>query len=85
MLGQRPVHRSGAAIPFAPDAVLRCATGALADLGLEACFGLEVEFHVFERLDAALEHADTTMPARPPMTRALTQGYQFLTETRYGA
>lgn len=81
----RPVHRSGADIPFAPDAVLRRATGALAALGLEACFGLEVEFHVFERLDAALDHADTTMPPRPPMTRALTQGYQFLTETRYGA
>lgn len=81
----RPVHRSGDAIPFAPDAVLGRATRALAALGMEACFGLEVEFHVFERVDAALNHADTTMPPRPPETRALTQGYQFLTETRYAA
>lgn len=81
----RPVHRSGDAIPFAPDAVLERAVDALSAHGMEACFGLEVEFHVFERVDAALDHADTTMPARPPVTRALTHGYQFLTETRYAA
>jgi len=46
--------------------------------------GLEVEFQVFEVTDPALDHADTTMPARPPVTRALNQGYQYLTETRYG-
>ncbi len=50
----------------------------------DALFGLEVEFQVFEVVDAALNHPDTTMPGRPPVTRATHQGYQYLSETRYG-
>jgi len=46
--------------------------------------GLEVEFQVFERLDAALDHGQATMPPAPVATRNLTQGWQYLTETRYG-
>lgn len=79
-----PRHRSGDEIPFTPLTVLRRATGRLADRGLSALMGLEVEFHVFEPLEQAREHPDTTMPGRAPRTRALAQGYQYLTETRYG-
>lgn len=80
-----PVYRDGGTIPFASRSVLDRAVMALADSGMESVIGLEVEFHVFERIDAALAHEQTTMPGAPVTTRALTQGYQFLTETRYGA
>jgi len=78
------VYRDGTPIPFSSRAVLANAVDRLADAGMNAVIGLEVEFHVFERVDAALEHSQTTMPGAPPQTRALSQGYHFLTETRYG-
>ncbi|MCB1340347.1 MAG: glutamine synthetase [Pseudooceanicola sp.] len=77
------VFREGSPIPFAPRTVLARAEEALAAEGMAALMGLEVEFHVFDRLDSALDHARTTMPGAPVQTRALTQGFQFLTETRY--
>lgn len=77
------VFRDGSPISFAPRTVLAQAEAALAAQGMRALMGLEVEFHVFERLDAGLAHGQTTMPGAPVQTRALTQGYQFLTETRY--
>ncbi|MGD9863575.1 MAG: glutamine synthetase family protein, partial [Pseudodonghicola sp.] len=79
-----PVFRDGTPIPFASRRVLARAIEALAARGMEATIGLEVEFHVFRRTDAALGHEHTTMPGTPVATEALTQGYQFLTETRYG-
>lgn len=79
-----PVFRDGTPIPFASRRVLQTAVDALAGQGMAATIGLEVEFHVFRRTDAALDHAQTTMPGQPPQTTALTHGYQFLTETRYG-
>lgn len=78
------LHRDGTPISINPREVLRRATMALENAGLSAIFGLEVEFHVFERVDDGLDHAQATMPAHPIKTRNLTQGYQFLTETRYG-
>lgn len=78
------VYRGGAPIPFSSRTILRNAVARLAAADMAATIGLEVEFHVFERLDASLEHGQTTMPGQPPRTRALVQGYQFLTESRYG-
>ncbi len=75
---------AGQPVSFASRRVLRAACDRLSERGMRAVMGLEVEFQVFEVTDPALEHADTTMPARPPVTRALNQGYQYLTETRYG-
>lgn len=77
--------RDGTPIPFASRQVLRRAVDGLAAQGMAARIGLEVEFHVFTVIDPALDHARTTMPGQPPQTQALTQGYHFLTETRYGA
>ncbi len=77
------VHRDATPIAFSSRTVLRNAVTRLADAGLVATIGLEVEFHIFERVDPSLEHAETTMPGEPPRTRALTPGYQLLTETRY--
>ena len=76
--------RAGRPIPIAPRAVLRGAEARLAARGLRALMGLEVEFQVFERLDPMLGHAEATMPPAPVATRNLTQGWQYLTETRYG-
>ena len=78
-----PVLKSGATIDFAPRTVLQKSVDALAKQNLQLIVGLEVEFHVFELLDAHREHADTSMPGKAPLTRSLAQGYQFLTETRY--
>lgn len=77
-------HVDGAAIPFAARTMLQAAVDRLQARGMRAVFGLEVEFQVFAVVDPALEHADTTMPARPPVTKSLNQGYQYLTEGRYG-
>lgn len=65
--------------------VLQKACDRLAERNLTALIGLEVEFQVFEVVDAALDHADTTFPPRPPTTRPLNQGYQYLSEARYDA
>ncbi len=79
-----PRFKSGAVIPFSPRDVLKSAIARMDTQGMALVVGLEVEFHVFERLDARLDHADATMPGQPVQTRNLAQGYQFLTETRYG-
>jgi len=76
--------RDGSPFPYASVEVLRTAMAPLEVRGWQALFGLEVEFHIFEVVQDAREHAQTTMPGAPPVTRALTQGYQYLSETRYG-
>jgi len=76
--------RAGAAVPFASGAVLSHAVDALQAAGYRAVFGLEVEFQIFRLLDPALGHAQATMPPAPVSTENLTQGYQYLTEARYG-
>lgn len=77
------VQRSGEEITIAPRTVLRRATQALSAEGYSAIMGLEVEFNVFERIDPALAHTQATMPPAPIQTQNLTQGWQYLTETRY--
>jgi len=78
------VHlRSGAQVSVSSGAVLADAVRKLDAAGYRAVFGLEVEFQVFEVVDPALSHAQATMPPAPVQTRNLTQGYQYLTETRY--
>jgi len=78
------VFRDGRPIPFSSRHVLRSAMDGLADQHMAAVIGLEVEFHIFERIDGATDHGQSGMPGAPVVTRNLAQGYQFLTETRYG-
>ncbi len=75
---------AGEPIVFSSRQVLATAVDQLAQRNFKAIMGLEVEFQVFELLNPAREHVDTTMPGQPPTTRAFTQGFQYLTETRYG-
>ncbi|WP_083097679.1 glutamine synthetase family protein [Pseudophaeobacter leonis] len=77
------VMPDGTPISFSSSEVLRRAEAGLAAQGLQAVFGLEVEFQIFERLDSARSHSQSTMPGAPIRTRNLNQGYQYLTETRY--
>lgn len=74
---------NSAAVEFSSREVLKNAIDRLARLNRLLITGLEVEFHVFEVTDPALDHAQATMPGQPVTTRNLAQGYQFLTETRY--
>lgn len=81
----RVLRTDGAEIPFDTPTILQRAVDRLEAHGLRAVMGLEVEFQVFELVDAARDHADATMPPRPPLTRGVNQGWQYLTETRYDA
>lgn len=81
----RVLHTDGAAIPFDTPTILQTAVDRLRAHSLRAVMGLEVEFQVFELVDASREHVDATMPPRPPRTRGVNQGWQYLTETRYDA
>lgn len=78
-----PFTRTGEPLPFAPRPVLRKALDHLSGLGYNLTVGLEVEFHVFDVTDPALDHTAAGMPGRPPATQLLDQGYQFLSETNY--
>ncbi len=80
-----PRRTDGSAIPFAPRDVLQSAIDRLSASGRALMVGLEVEFHVFQKLDDRLAHRDATMPAQPARTANLGHGYQFLTESRYDA
>ena len=78
------VQRSGDSVSFSSRTALKNAVMALQDAGYSATFGLEVEFQIFTRLDDALSHDQATMPPAAVKTANLTQGWQYLTETRYG-
>lgn len=73
----------GTPVPFAPRQILRRCEEALAEEGLRATFGLEVEFQIFRVIDPALAPAQATMPPAAPQVENTTQGHQYLTETRY--
>ena len=74
----------GTPVRVAPRQVLAAAIARLADAGYQAIMGLEVEFQVFAVTQDGLDHADATMPPAPIQTRNLTQGWSYLSATRYG-
>ncbi|MEJ6387966.1 glutamine synthetase family protein [Gymnodinialimonas ulvae] len=69
--------------PFCARGILRRGEEALAEKGLRATMGVEIEFQVFRVLDPSLAPEQSTMPGAPPQVENTTQGYQYLTETRY--
>ncbi|MBN8291105.1 glutamine synthetase [Rhodobacter sp. NTK016B] len=78
-------YRSGQRVSVSSRGVLRRAMDGLARTGHDAVMGLEVEFQVFSVSDDGLAHDQATMPPAALTTRNTTQGWAFLTETRYGA
>ena len=73
----------GKPVPFSTRAKLRDALATLDKGGFDYLAGLEVEFHLFKLENARLAAADATWPPAAPEVSLLTQGYQYLTESRY--
>jgi glutamine synthetase len=74
---------NGRPVPFSTRNLYRRALERLAEAGFDYLAGLEVEFHVFKLEDARLAPADATWPGEAPQVSLLSQGYQYLTETRF--
>ena len=73
----------GKPVPFSTRHLYRRALQRLTAAGFDYVAGLEVEFHVFKLDDARLAPADATWPGAAPQVSFLSQGYQYLTETRF--
>src|SRR3954463_5947935 len=74
--------QDGKPVPFSTRHLYRRALQKLVEAGFDYMAGLEVEFHVFKLDDAGLKPADATWPGEPPEVSLVSQGYQYLTETR---
>ncbi len=74
---------NGRAVPFSTRHLYRRALQKLAEAGFDYVAGLEVELHVFKLDDPRLAPNDATWPGVPPEVSLLSQGYQYLTETRF--
>ena len=74
---------NGRPVPFSTRHLYRHALGKLADAGFNYLAGLEVEFHVFKLDNPRLRPDDATWPGAAPEVSLLSQGYQYLTETRF--
>jgi len=77
------VFPNGKPVPFSTRARAREALTALAKAGFDYLAGLEVEFHLFKLENPRLAPADASWPPQAPEVSLLTQGYQYLTESRY--
>ena len=74
---------NGRPVPFSTRTLYRHALAKLADIGFDYRAGLEVEFHVFKLENPRLDPDDATWPGAAPEVSLLSQGYAYLTETRF--
>ena len=74
---------NGKPVPFSTRAIYRNALSMLGTAGYNFLAGLEVEFHLFKLDDPKLTPEAATWPPQAPEVSLLTQGYQYLTETRF--
>jgi glutamine synthetase len=74
---------NGRPVPFSTRAIARDALATLGKAGFDFLAGLEVEFHLFKLENPRLSPADATWPPQAPDVSLLTQGYQYLTESRF--
>lgn len=77
------VFANGKPVPFSTRAIYRNALTTLGHAGFDFLAGLEVEFHLFKLDNPRLAPADATWPPEAPEISLLTQGYQYLTESRF--
>ena len=77
------VFTNGRAVPFSTRQRYRDALHRLSNLGFDYVAGLEVEFHLFKIENPRLDPATLTWPAEPPAVSLTTQGFQYLTESRF--
>jgi glutamine synthetase len=74
---------NGREVPFSARHIYRRALHKMAEAGFDYMVGLEVEFHVFKLDNARLHPDDATWPGAAPEVSLISQGYQYLTETRF--
>jgi glutamine synthetase len=74
---------NGKPVPYSTRGRCREALATLAKAGFDLIAGLEVEFHLFKLENPRLAPADATWPPAAPEVSLLTQGYQYLTESRF--
>src|SRR6186997_3488352 len=75
--------QNGKPVPFSTRQLCRDALSKLRGSGFDFLAGLEVEFHLFKIENPRLAPTDATWPPEAPEVSLLTQGYQYLTESRY--
>src|SRR5246127_5379173 len=73
----------GRPVPFSTRHLYRRVLQRLAEAGFDYVAGLEVEFHIFKLDNPRLAPSDATWPGEAPQVSLLSQGYQYLTETRF--
>jgi len=76
-------HANGEPVELSTRAVLQKAQRRLNEMGLEFIAGLEVEFHVFKKVNNTVTSNAMAAPGEPPQVELLTRGYQYLTEDCY--
>src|SRR6186713_1668269 len=74
---------NGKPVPFSTRRLARDALATLGKAGFDFVSGLEVEFHLFRIENPKLAPVDATWPGEPPDVSLVTQGFQYLTETRF--
>jgi glutamine synthetase len=74
---------NGKPVPFSTRARCRDALTTLGKAGFDFLTGLEVEFYLFKLENPRLAPAEATWPPAAPEVSLLTQGYQYLTESRF--
>jgi glutamine synthetase len=74
---------NGKPVPFSTRARCRDALTTLSHAGYDFMAGLEVEFYLFKLENPRLAPADATWPPEAPEVSLLTQGFQYLTESRF--
>ena len=74
---------NGKPVPFSTRRLYRDALLRLGTAGFDFMAGLEVEFHVFKIENPRLATNDTAWPPPAPDVSLISQGFQYLTETRF--
>ncbi|MEM7424901.1 MAG: glutamine synthetase family protein [Pseudomonadota bacterium] len=74
---------NGTPVSVSTRRLLRSALEDLHHEGRQFITGLEAEFHIFRIREDKLSPSDAVNPGTPPDVALLSQGYQYLTETRY--
>src|SRR3569833_2133625 len=74
---------NGKPVPFSTRGVCRAALAKLVEHGYDFLAGLEVELHLFKIENPRLTAAESTWPPQAPEVSLFSQGYQYLTESRY--
>ncbi|HWI86622.1 MAG TPA: glutamine synthetase family protein [Sphingomonas sp.] len=76
-------YTDGSPVPHATRNVARNALTALATHKRAMMCGLEVEFHLFRRIEPHLAIDDGGQPGAPPEVGLLHQGYNYLTDNSF--